>query len=396
MTRRGPLDGVRVIELAMMVSGPLATSILADQGADVIKLETPGAGDVIRHMGSSRGGISAIFNTVNRSKRSLAVDVRTPQGCELARRLAAGADVFVQNLRPGAVEALGLGPDVLREAHPDLIYTSISGFGRRGPYAPYPAYDVVIQALSGMATLQGERTAGMPTFLRTVVCDKVTAVHAAQAITAALLGRARGGGGQHLEVSLLDAAVAFLWPDGMEGQTYLGDGVSPPGAMWALVGIYDTRDGRITILALNDQEFRGLCAAVGRSELVADERFLTLEGRTQHAAALVEILRAAIAQERSEDLCARLRREGVPCAPVLAPHEVADDPQVRAVELLVEIDHPAAGLVRMPRAVAQFGGTPLARPSPAPVLGQHTDEVLAEVGLSTAEIRALHEAGVVA
>jgi len=399
---RGPLAGVRVIELAAMVSGPLATSILADQGADVIKVEAPGVGDAIRRMGSSRGGMSAIFNTVNRSKRSLVVDLRTPQGRDLVKRLAAAADVFVQNFRPGAIEALGLGEAELRGRNPGLIYVSISGFGQRGPYASHTAYDVVIQALSGMAALQGETKetrktgkTGTPTFMRTVVCDKITAVHAAQAISAALLARERGAGGQHIEISLLDASVAFLWPDGMETYTYVGDGVTAAATMWGLVGIYETRDGWMTFLAINDQEFRGLCAALARPELAVDERFAALDGRLQNSGALIEIIRAAIATETIDALCGRLRHEGVPCAPVLAPGAVPDDPQVRAVELIVEIDHPVTGRVRMPRAVGQFGGTPLGRPTPAPVLGEHTDEVLAELGLTLDEIRGLRRDGIV-
>jgi crotonobetainyl-CoA:carnitine CoA-transferase CaiB-like acyl-CoA transferase len=395
---RGPLAGVRVIELAAMVSGPLATSILADQGADVIKVEAPGVGDAIRRMGSSRGGMSAIFNTVNRSKRSLVVDLRKPQGRELVMRLADDADVFVQNFRPGAVEALGFGEAALRARNPGLIYVSISGFGRRGPYASHTAYDVVIQALSGMAAIQGQgtgATSGRPTFMRTVVCDKITAVNAAQATSAALLARERGAGGQHIEISLLDAAVAFLWPDGMEGLTYLGPGVTAPATMWGLVGIYETRDGWMTFLAINDEEFRGLAAALGRAELAADERFVTLESRLRHSGALIEIIRAAIAVESTDALCERLRREGVPCAPVLAPEAVPDDPQVRAADLIVEVEHPATGRARMPRAVGQFGGTPLGRPGPAPVLGEHTDEVLAELGLTPDEIGTLRRDGIV-
>ena len=398
LARPGPLAGVRVIELAAMVSGPLATSILADQGADVIKVEAPGVGDGIRLMGSSRGGMSAIFNTVNRSKRSVVVDLRKPEGRDLVQRLADGADVFVQNFRPGAVETLGLGEGELRRRNPGLIYVSISGFGRRGPYASHTAYDIVIQALSGMAALQGDDPtgeSGVPTFMRTVVCDKITAVHAAQAISAALLARERGAGGQHIEVSLLDASVAFVWPDGMETHTYVGEGVTAPATMWGLVGIHQTRDGWMTFLAINDEEFRGLCAALDGPELAADERFVTLDGRLQHSGALMAIIRAALAIEPTDALCERLRREGVPCAPVLAPEAVADDEQVRAVELIVEIDHPVAGRVRMPRAVARFGGTPLGGLAPAPALGQDTDEILAELGLSPAEIGALRRNGVV-
>jgi crotonobetainyl-CoA:carnitine CoA-transferase CaiB-like acyl-CoA transferase len=393
---RQPLTGIRVVDLTSMVSGPLATCILADQGAEVIKIEPPGGGDLLRHMGYSRGGMSAIFASVNRGKRSLALDLQGPRGRGLARQLVRGADVFVQNLRPGAVEELGLGEPALRAAHPDLVYASISGFGRSGPYAQHPAYDVVIQALSGMAALQAEVEGGTPVLVQTVVCDKVAALHAAQAICAALLARERGAGGQHLELSLLGTSLAFLWPDGMQAWTLLGDGVAAPASgMRDIAQIHPTRDGFATVLAVSDEQFRGLCRALGAAGLAADPRFQSLRGRLDHARPLADAVRAALARLATSEACERLRQEGVPAAPALQPEAVLTDPHVLETRLFHEIDHPQAGALRSPRPAVDFAGVAPPTPRPAPALGQHSAEILAGIGVSGAELQQLLEDGLV-
>ena len=224
----GPLEGIRVIDLTTMVSGPLASSILGEQGAEVIKVEMPGTGDLIRHIGSSRGGLSAIFATLNRNKRSVVLNLREPRGRELLERLLEGADVFMQNFRPGVMAGMGFGEPELRRLNPELIYVSINGFGETGPYAQRRVYDIVIQALSGLAASQADPQTGTPDLVRNIVCDKVTAVSAAQAISAALFARERGAGGQHVRLAMLDSTIAFLWPDGMQSLTYLGEGATPP------------------------------------------------------------------------------------------------------------------------------------------------------------------------
>ncbi len=222
----GPLDGIRVLDFSAVISGPYATMILADQGADVIKIEPPGTGDFTRAAGNQSGGLSATFLNNNRNKRSLVINLKSPAGVEVVKRLASQCDVLVQNFRPGVVEHLGIGEEAIRGVAPEIVYVSISGFGEVGPYAQKPVYDPIVQALSGLASVQGGSDQNRPRLVRTILPDKLTAVTAAQAITAALLSRARSGQGQHVRLSMLDAVVAFLWSSDMGGQTYVGKSVS--------------------------------------------------------------------------------------------------------------------------------------------------------------------------
>src|SRR5579872_7167471 len=239
----GPLHGYRVVDLTSMVSGPLATMILADQGADVIKVENPQGGDHTRASANRRGGFSASFLNNNRNKRSLVLDLKTGAAREALLRLAAGADVFVQNFRPGVAERMGLGEDAVRAVAPKIIYVSISGFGEAGPYGQKPAYDPVVQALSSLATIQAGSDKERPRLVRTILPDKLTAVTASQAITAALLARARTGQGQHVRLSMLDAVIAFLWASDMGDQTFFGEEPARQSAASAHDLIYDTADG---------------------------------------------------------------------------------------------------------------------------------------------------------
>ena len=210
----GPLSGIRVVDLTSMISGPVATMMLGDQGADVIKVE-PLTGDLVRIMGPNRAGLTSGFISANRSKRSLAVDLKSEQGMAVVKKLVATADVFVQNFRPGAIVRMGLGEDVVRELKNDIVYVSISGFGETGPYAHKRVYDPVIQALCGLADIQKDGETGRPKMIRTIIPDKTTSVTAAQAITAALFARERSGEGQHVKLAMLDTMVAYLWPEGM-------------------------------------------------------------------------------------------------------------------------------------------------------------------------------------
>jgi len=390
-----PLAGVRVIDASRMLSGPLATCILADQGADVIKIEPPGSGDLLRHMGYSRGAISAIFATVNRNKRSLAVDLRQPRGRRLVDLLVASADVFVQNFRPGVMRDVGLGAERLCARHPELVYASISGFGRSGPYADHPAYDVVIQALSGMSGLQAVAPGGAPVLVQTVVCDKVAALHAAQAICAALFARERGSGGRHLELSLLGATLAFLWPDGMQEQTFVGDGIQAPSTgIRDVAQIHPTRDGFVAVMAVSDEQFQGLVRVLGSESLERDARFATLAGRLEHARELADAMRGVLVGLSTSEACARLREHAVPAAPALQPDAVLSDAHVVEARLLTEFEHPHAGPMRTPRAAVDFGVGD--RLEPAPMLGQHTADVLTEIGIARSELDALLRDGIVA
>jgi crotonobetainyl-CoA:carnitine CoA-transferase CaiB-like acyl-CoA transferase len=391
----GPLDGIRVIDLTAIVSGPYATALLADQGADVIKVEPLGIGDPIRYTGSARGGVSGTFAVLNRGKRSLALNLREPRGVAILRDLVRGADVFAQNFRPGAVERMGIGEDVLRAVEPELIYGSISGFGRDGPYRSKRVYDPIIQGLSGMAAVQGRPGDSEPDLVRNIVCDKVTALTAAQAITAALFARERGAGGQHLELSMLDTAVGFLWCDGMVNEILLGDGATPGATLSDFYQVTRTADGFMTWFTLSDVEFQGLCRAVERMEWADDPRFATLAARVANLTVLVPLLEAEFARHKTADLLERLETHDVPCAPINPVGVVADDPQVRHNETLEVIEHPQAGLMRQPRPAARFEKTPARAGRPSPMLGEHSDALLAELGIAEGEIAELRESGVV-
>ena len=399
----GPLTGVRIIDLTAMASGPYATCILADQGADVIKIEPPGKGDLIRHIGTSRGGMSAIFNTINRGKRSLVLDLREPRGEALLRELAKSADVLVQNFRPGVVDRLGVGEAALRPLCPNLIYVSISGFGEKGEATQRRVYDSVMQAYSGIAGHQANPETGIPEFVRNIICDKGTAVTTAQTITAALFARERGAGGQHLKISMLHASIAFLWPDGMQNYTYLDDeprgsgepSGSPAMGRATLPAIRRTADGFMTITAIKDGEYEALCRALERPDLIDDPRFAEAGNRARNAKALHDIINPITATQATADLAARLEAEDVPHAVVALPATIHQDPQVVANQLLVETHHPTAGRMRNPRPVGDFDRTPSQVARPAPGLGEHSAEVLAELGISPHEFEELKRSGIV-
>ncbi len=377
-----PLAGIRVVDCSAVISGPLATTLLADQGADVIKVEPPGSGDVLRAVGSSRGGMSGLFHVVNRGKRSIALNLANETGRELLGALAERADVFVQNFRPGVVERMGLGYEDLRRRRPDLVYVSISGFGRRGPYAAQRVYDNVIQTFSGMAAVQREGTEPRP--LRQLACDKITALTAAQAITAALLDRALGRGGRHVEVSMLDASIAFLWPDAGADHTLLGEGIAHQPTIGSRYSLMRLADGWASITVLTDAEFQGFCRAVDRPEVAEDSRFQTVAARLSNLPALAQLLTGDIAEAMGkltrEEALTRFGAEDVPCGVVRELDELPDDPQVRENGTFVERAHPLCGPLREPRPAARFGAEPLAPAGPAPALGEHTDAILAELG----------------
>jgi crotonobetainyl-CoA:carnitine CoA-transferase CaiB-like acyl-CoA transferase len=392
----GPLDGVRVIDCSSFLSGPLATRVLGDQGADVVKVEPPGRGDLTRALGSARAGMGALFAVSNRSKRSLALDLKRPAAREVLQRLVAGADVFVQNFRPGAAERLGAGEDELRRVRPDLVYVSISGFGESGPYAGKRVYDPVIQALSGLADIQRDRSSGRPRMVRTVVPDKLTALAAAQAITAALFARERTGRGQHLRLAMLDAALEFLWPEGYAGYTWRGDEARGARRTLAQDLVFETADGWITAGAVSRGEWEGLARAAERPEWLSDERFRTAAGLVRHADERLALMAEALRTRATGDWLERLEREGVPCAPVLRRSEVLEHPQVKANAIVVESEHPHAGPMRQPRPAARFEATPASIARPAPALGEHSDEVLAEAGFDASAVARLRADGSVA
>ncbi len=391
----GPLSGIRVIDLTAMISGPLATLMLADQGAEVIKVENPASGDFTRLAANRQGGMSASFLNNNRNKKSIALNLKNADGLEALRRLVATADVFVQNFRPGVIEKMGLGEDDLRAVNPGLVYVSISGFGDTGPYAQRPVYDPLIQGLSGLATVQAGSDERRPQLVRTILPDKLTGVTAAQAITAALFARERTGEAQHVRLSMLDAIIAFLWSSDMGSQTFVRGEVTQQEAASFQDLIYETTTDYITIAVQNDREWEALIKALERPEWRDDPRFKTAELRQENIDDRLALIQSVIRTDSAEHWLAKLEAEQVPCAPVLTRTQMLDHPQIQANGLLQEYGHPNAGQIRQTRAPARFSAYPEQNWQGAPELGEHTRELLLESGFSEQVIRSMIDAGAV-
>jgi crotonobetainyl-CoA:carnitine CoA-transferase CaiB-like acyl-CoA transferase len=346
-TPQGALQGIRILDLSSVVSGPMAAVILADQGADVIKVEPPGWGDGIRYLGASRNGLSAIFSLINRNKRSLGINLKHPAGRDLVLKLVETADVVLQNYRPGKMDKLGLGYETLHSINPELIYASISGMGEIGPYSEQKVYDYVIQGISGVLDAQSEEN--QLKTVRTIIYDKVTALTAAQGITAALFARERGSGGQHIKISMLDAGIYFNWPDLMWNYSFKGEGVQYAMDLADMYEISEARDGAIVSHRLGAD-----CSSYSTDELI--ELFA-----------------------RNEIPVARANRRA----------DVVEDPQVKASGTLQHVEHPRGGAMIHPRPPVRFGATPANSPTTSAEVGQHTVEILAELGLTMADMRAL-------
>jgi crotonobetainyl-CoA:carnitine CoA-transferase CaiB-like acyl-CoA transferase len=393
----GPLDGIQILDLSIALTGPYAVALLADQGANVVKVERPGMGDIARWVGVAVNGMSALFQMCNRGKRSIAVDLHTEAGRDIVVRLARDADVVVQNFRPGVVDRLGVGYDALRADNPGLVYASISGFGPDGPYAGKGAYDTVIQAYGGLAANQADAETGEPRFLQQTAADKITAMFATQAITAALLARERGAGGQHLQLSMLDAVVSFLWADAAGNEVLLDSDHSRSSSFVANFRPFRFTDGWGIATPTSDSDFAGLCRAF-EVDGYDDPRVATIAERNTHQSltrAIMDRCYAAARELSTEVAMAHLEHERVPCGVVLSAAELIDDPHAQAIGLLVDSEHPTAGRIRQPRHPTQFPATPAHLGGPAPLLGQHTDEILGRLGLGDQAER-LRQAGIVA
>jgi len=385
----GPLEGYRIVDLTSMISGPLATMILADQGADVIKVENPDGGDHTRAANNRRAGFSASFLNNNRNKRSIVLDLKQDAAREALLRLVATADVFVQNFRPGVAERMGFGEEALRAVKPNLIYVSISGFGEVGPFAGKPTYDPLVQAMSGLATIQGGSDLERPRLVRTIIPDKMTAITASQAITAALLARERTGKGQHVRLSMLEAVVAFLWASDMGSQTFVGNEFPQQEAASFIDLIYATATDYISVAVQTNKEWTALTRALDKAEWLEDPRFLTTALRQKNINDRLNMTQDVLMTRPAAEWLERLTAAGVPCAPVLTRSAMIEDPQVQALGIVVETQHETAGLLRQARPAARFSGTPAEIRWGGPELGQHTAEVLGEIGYSEAEIMAL-------
>ena len=392
----GPMSGIKVLDFSIALTGPYAAALLADQGAEVIKVERPGIGDIARYVGVMVNGMSALYLVCNRGKRSIAVDVQTPEGVDIVRRIAADVDVVIENFRPGVMDRLGLGYADITADNPDVVYASLSGFGDEGPYRDRSAYDTVIQAYGGIAANQADTDDGVPTFLRQTVADKVTALHATQAITAALFARARGRGGQHVKLAMADAVVSFLWADAAGNEVMLDADGSQASSFVAGFQPMRFLDGWGIVTPTSDHDFAGMCKALDVDGW-DDPRIATVGERIKNRDVLspiMDMVYAMAANLTMEEATVRFERERVPFSMILTSDQLTRDPHAVAVGMFEEADHHIAGRTRLPRHPARFGSTPAALTGGSPGLGEHTDEILAELGLGD-RIDALREKAIV-
>ena len=396
MTAPCMLDGIRVLDLSRVIAGPYSTMLLADLGADVVKLERPGRGDDLRALGGD-GRMSAVFAAVNRNKRGVAVDLSHPEGVPIAFELARRADVVVENFLPGVADRLGLGYRAVSAENPAVVYASVSGFGQTGPRATKPGYNLIAQGMSGLMALTG--MPGQPPMRAGgSVADLAAAFIAFGAVSAALVHRFRAGRGQHLDVSLLASTMALL-PDPVA--IYFDTGVRP--GRWGNrnpnltpAEAFRTRDGHVTIVLMNSEQWGRFCAVLGDPALSVDPRFATNASRLENHDELKARVEAVLATAPSAAWVERFEAASIACGPIYEFDEVFEDPQVRHLGLVTEVEQPGYGRVRMLDFPFKASATPAAITRPAPRLGEHTLEVLEETGLARAEIERLASAGAIA
>ena len=386
-----PLEGINVLEFSTMITASFAAMMMAEQGASVTKVEPIELGDPMRFLGSNKGGISALFANFNRGKKSLRLDIKDEKGKEIIRKLAKDADVILCNFRPGIMDKLGLGSESLRKANPKLIYAAITGFGTEGPEKNRPAYDPIIQAQAGFAAVQGQGKEG-PELVRNLLCDKVTAYTACQAVTAALYVREKTGEGQHIDLSMMDAGLFFVFGDGFMHKTLLDDDAEElPPLSQLLYDLTETKDGGITMSAANSAQQIGLFTALDQLHLLADERFNSQEKLVAHYEELKEILREKFLEFETDEILERLSENDVPAAKCLDYQDVLDHVQYQANSTVDIVDHPILGRMHQVKLPAKFQGQRLEPSAGCPGHGEHTVELLQGLGLSKDEIDDLFE-----
>ncbi|RJQ82288.1 CoA transferase [Pseudonocardiaceae bacterium YIM PH 21723] len=390
-----PLDGVRVLDVSQVMAGAYCSALLADMGADVIKVERP-SGDELRAWGANfPGGESPGYMAVNRNKRGIALDMRDPRGAETLLTLAETADVLVENFRPGTMAKLGLGYEAVAERNPALVYCSISGFGQDGPYSGRGGYDLIAQGMSGIMSVTGEPGGGL---VKTgvPVCDLNAGILAANGILAAYIHRLRSGQGQYLDTSLLESGVSLLvWESAVYWST--GQVAQPLGSQMRLAAPYQafrTKDGALTVGTPNQRLWERLVAAIGEPGIGEDPRFAKPTDRLANRPVLTAVLQDVFATETTAHWLDRLLPHGIPAGPIHDVAEVWADEQVVARNMSVEVEHPTAGTVRHIGTPVKFSATPTTIRRPAPRLGEHTVEVLTETGVPKAQIEELLNAGV--
>ena len=415
---KSPLSGVRVLDLSRVLAGPWCTQTLADLGADVIKVERPASGGqpggddtrgwgppFLKDQSGQDTAEAAYYLGANRNKRSVTVDIASPQGQALIRRMALDSDVFVENYKVGDMARYGLGSDSLLALNPRLVYCSITGFGQTGPYRDRAGYDYAVQGMGGLMSVTGpsrtdiddDQPGGGPQKVGVAVADLFTGMYATTAILAALRHRDLTGHGQAIDMALLDTQVSML---ANLGANYLTTGIAPQRAGNAHQNIvpyqvFEVADGHLILAVGNDGQFVKFCDVAGLPDIAKDSRFTRNAERVRHRAILVPLLAAVMKTRKRSDWLAALEAAKVPCGPINNLAEVFADPQVIARGMTVEMPHPLAGSVKLVASPIRFSGTPVTYRRPPPLLGQHTDEVLAEAGLSQGEITALRSASVI-
>ena len=388
------LEGIRVLEFSTMITASFAAMMLAEQGAQVIKVEPIELGDPMRYLGSSQGGFSGLFANCNRGKKSLRLNMKSDEGRQVIEGLAAETDVVLSNYRPGVMDGLGVGSDHLRSLNPRLIFAAVSGFGTEGPHRDAPAYDPIIQAQTGFAAVQGQGK-DQPEFMQSLMCDKITAYTAFQAVMTALYSRERTGNGQHIDLSMMDAGLYFLFPDGFMHHTLLDDDVDHQAPLSELLyELAETTDGGVTVSAATPGQQVGLLTAIDRLDLFADERFNSIEKIMENVEAFRAELSAGMAALSTDELLSKLHENDVPAARPLDYPEVLAHPQYVANDSLDTATHPRLGSMVRVKPPARINGQRLAPSADSPAHGQHTLEVLRELGHDDDSIAALVDKGV--
>ena len=380
-TAEQPLAGVKILEFSTMVTCSLASMTLAAQGAEVIKIEPPLGGDVMRHLGHQKNGISALFHNCNRGKRSLAIDLKSSAGVDAVTQLAMKADLVMHNYRPGVMDRMGLGSTSLRGINNRLTYIAVTGFGNKGPMSGDPAYDHVIQAMSGITDLQGDEESNF-SFVRTLLCDKITAYTVCQAATAALLARATTGEGQHIDISMLHACLAFVWPDGMMHHTLHDDDVIAMSPVSDYYQTLDLKDGSIAVAALQDKHWKALLPLIGYPELVDNPMFKTMGARLSNMSEVLKVLKSPRQDVGVAKALEILRAADVPCGPCEHRSDIAHNPQVNAIGALETYVAKHLGSLTAPTPPVQFAGALTTQALPSPTLGEQSRDILREIGWS--------------
>ncbi|MDG1120028.1 MAG: CoA transferase [SAR86 cluster bacterium] len=383
----GPYKGVRVLELTSTVSGPFAGMMLADQGADVIKIEPPGIGDLARFMGTIKDGMGAMFSTLNRNKKCICLDFKNEEDLEVLKKLVSTADVLIENYRPGIVKKLGIDYESLSKINPDLIYCSISGYGQSGPYKEKKVYDPLIQGTVGIPLAQNNQS---PELIRTIIYDKVTGLTSAQAISAALYQKAIGEGGQYLPISMMESALYYNWPDLMMNYTFDEGGVNI-GELADLFEVYETNDGGVVLIIIaNDEVFTKFCTVFDLS-LHLDEKYNNLVSRIINKEELTIEINKVTRSLSSKELEDKMDHEGISASICNELNEVYKDPQVVEQGSISEIDHPELGIMRMPKPPANLKGQSSFPRSLAPILGYNNREVLSSINIDDDTIQRMED-----